>query len=350
MLSKLGARLRSRFARSESRVRGACAEQLENRTLLSLTSSGVETTNMGKGDWIWQVPSAEKNTNTTDVQGLVDYLKAKGLQWVIIKAGDGNDGPIFNYGDGTTPPTNGSWTQWNADTIKKFHDAGIKVFGYHFVYGGGSVGSKAATTTPEGEKQVAEDIMAVGGDGLVIDAEGAWETLPNKDTIAADYCQSFRDKYPYSFLAYAPFVYPSLHSGFPYATFGKFSDVVMPQAYWKTISRAQTPEKMVTDMDTEFRALYSRFAQLGQASSIKPIVPIAQGYDPSSTKITPGSEVATFIELLKSDQNPASPGGYRGVSFWSVQHHTDSIWQAVGAGTIGTTGGRVTGMVFNDTN
>src|SRR4051795_11547049 len=95
-------------------------EPLERRTFLSVGPYGVDPANMGKGEWIWQIPSAEKNTGTTTVQGLADYLKDKGVRWVIVKAGDANNGPIFNYGDMTAPPTTGSWTQFNRELIAAF--------------------------------------------------------------------------------------------------------------------------------------------------------------------------------------------------------------------------------------
>src|SRR5688572_25049793 len=313
-------------------------QPLEPRTLLAMLPVGIDPANMGKGDWVWLVDSARANVGASSVQGLVDYLKNKGMKWIIVKAGDGNDGPFDSY------------TQFNKDLIDRVHAAGMKIFGYHFIYGGGDPAPKVATTTPEGERAVAKEIMSLNPDGLIIDAEGQYERAPNKLASALAYGKAFKDAYPGKLLGHAPFPYVSFHRAFPYYEFGKYSDVIMPQAYWKTISIAQTPEKMHADLEREWHALYNEFRATGKHDAIKPIAPIGQGYDPSATKITPGDEVTRWVNLLKNDTDPASPGGYKGVSFWSVQHHTASIWSAVGSATIGTPTGKINGKVFNDTN
>ena len=59
--------------------------------VLLTTVGGIDTFNMGKGDWIVSVSSAESNTGTNSVQGLMDYLKGKGMKWVAVRAGDGNN-------------------------------------------------------------------------------------------------------------------------------------------------------------------------------------------------------------------------------------------------------------------
>src|SRR5439155_15691834 len=119
-------------ARTKSN-RQALVEQLERRTLLA-TVGGVDPYNMGKGDWIWQISSAETNTGATSVQGLVNYLKAKGLKWIVVKAGDGDSGPVT-----------GAWTQFNSDLVTRVHNAGMKIFGYQFVYGGVTPNAKNQT-------------------------------------------------------------------------------------------------------------------------------------------------------------------------------------------------------------
>src|SRR5205823_8144975 len=65
-------------------------------------------------------------------------------------------------------------------------------------------------------------------------------------------------------------------------------------------------------------------------NAIKPIAPIGQAYS-----AVPGSEISAFVNLLKTDASSASKPGYRGVSFWSCQHHNADEWNAIGAATIG---------------
>jgi len=133
-------------------------QPLEPRTLLAMLPVGIDPANMGKGDWVWLVESSRQAVGANSVQGLVDYLKNQGMKWIIVKAGDGNDGPFDSY------------TQFNRDLIDRVHNAGMKIFGYHFIYGGGNPAPKVATTTPEGERAVAREIMSLNPDGLIIDA------------------------------------------------------------------------------------------------------------------------------------------------------------------------------------
>src|SRR6476620_1793890 len=94
-------------------------EPLESRRLLAAAPGhlvgGVDPYNMGKGDWIWQIPSAMVNTGTTTVPELMSYLKDKGLKWIIVKAGDANNGPVT-----------GTWTQFNKTLIDEAHKVGLK--------------------------------------------------------------------------------------------------------------------------------------------------------------------------------------------------------------------------------
>jgi hypothetical protein len=316
-------------------------ESLESRRLLAVQPGqlvgGVDPYNMGKGDWIWQISSAMTNTQTTTVPDLMKYLKARGMKWVIVKAGDANNGPVT-----------GTWTQFNEALIDAAHAEGLKIFGYHFTYGGVFPNGKNATTTLAGEKAVAEEIMSLNPDGLIIDAEGDWERNPNANRDAEDYAKTFKQKHPTKLLGHAPFPYVRYHQAFPYLGFGKWVDVVMPQLYWETISIAGTPEKILADVNKDYKELYNKFAADGNEEAIKPIVPIGQGYSPSSTDPLPSSEITDFFDLMRNDPDPASPFGYNGASFWSVQHHTTGHWQAIANGTISAATGSIAGRVYND--
>src|SRR5205809_3088072 len=154
-------------ARSSSQGK-ALVEQLESRTMLASIVGGVDPNNMGKGHWIWQISAAETNTGSSTVQGMVDYLKSKNFKWIIVKAGDGNSGPVT-----------GTWTQFNTDLVTRVHNAGMKIFAYQFVYGGVTPNAKNATTTVSGEKKVMDEIMSKNPDGIILDAEGDWEKIIN---------------------------------------------------------------------------------------------------------------------------------------------------------------------------
>ena len=47
--------------------------------------------------------------------------------------------------------------------------------------------------------------------------------------------------------------------------------------------------------------LYNGFATSGHSDSIKPIVPIGQGYDQSSSNVTPPAEITSFFSDLRGD-------------------------------------------------
>src|SRR5438094_3150454 len=170
-------KLFARFYPSSS-ARAATIEALESRTLLA-TVGGVDPSNMGKGEWIWQLSAAETNTGTKTVAALVDFMKKNGFKWLVVKAGDGNDGP------------SGTWKQFNKTLIDTVHAAGLKIFGYHFVYGGKTPNSKNAITTASGEKTVRDAIMALNPDGLIVDAEQDFENGSNRVSVADDYAKTF---------------------------------------------------------------------------------------------------------------------------------------------------------------
>ena len=69
---------------------------------------------------------------------------------ITLKAGDANNGPVT-----------GTWTQFNKALIDAAHAAGMKIFGYHFTYGGVFPNGKNAETSLAGEKKVATEIMSL---------------------------------------------------------------------------------------------------------------------------------------------------------------------------------------------
>src|ERR1700710_2869934 len=79
-----------------------------------LLDNGVESTNLGKGDWIWQMPTTISHLGLAagNVQGVIDYEKSLGMQWITVKCGNGDD----------------IWTQFDSDLIARAHAAGLKIF------------------------------------------------------------------------------------------------------------------------------------------------------------------------------------------------------------------------------
>lgn len=267
----------------------------------------IDTYNMGKGEWIYVITSARSNCGVTTDQQLMDYLKNKGIKWVVVKCGD--------YGTW--------WPQFSSTLITAAHNSGLKIFGYQRCGGGSGLTN---------EINIGKQCLATAADGYVIDAEAEFEgEFSNATTMMT----SLRASYPNAFIAHSPFVYIDYHTQFPYVEFGSYCNAVMPQCYWKEMSK--TPTQMVTDLDAQYSKWYATWTSQGKGAAVKPIIPIAQGYNS-----VPSSEVTSFVNLLKNDATAANPfGPYQGVSFWSTQHHTSSVWTAIGSATIGGSNGIV---------
>ena len=270
----------------------------------------VVATNLGKGDWIWQMPQTMTRLGVSTTQGVINYEAGLGMQWITVKCGDGTN----------------IWSQFTSNLVAQAHAAGLRIFGWAYAYG-------YNPTQVRGEIAVAVNALNLGADGFIIDAEIEYETNAANATLAAQYCQGIRAAAPNTFLAYAPFPYIHYHSGYPYAVFGYYSDAAMPQDYWGAFGIS--PAQMVTDMDTDWRNWQNGLTGTNR-NAIKPIVPLAQSYSPVT-----GAQITAFLAALQADTSPAGVGGYHGVSFWDCQSRNADMDAAVGAATVGTGGAPV---------
>src|ERR1700722_11979880 len=180
---------------------------------LAQLDNGVVATNLGKGDWIWEMSACETALGVSTPQAVLNYEAARGMQWVTVKGADGGN-------------TNG-WTQFNTTLIAQAHAAGLKIFAWAYAYGNNGGG-----TSVQGEINAALTLLGEGADGFIIDAEIEYETNATRTNDAATYCKAIKAAYPNTFLAHAPFPYINYHSRFPYSVFGYYCDAVMPQDYW----------------------------------------------------------------------------------------------------------------------
>lgn len=264
--------------------------------------AAVDPTNMGKGDWIYVVSQAQTAVGAANLQGLIDYQVSKGMKYLIVKAGHG---PVW-------------WSQFNTDLITRCHAAGLQIFGYGRCFG----------DDVTGEINIGKQVLALGADGFIINAEIEYE---GKNAQATQMMNGLRATYPDAFIAHAPFVYIDYHTAFPYVEFGKQCDAVMPQCYWRAAGINITPAQMAIDLNTQWAKWHTTWRSQGNGDVVKPIIPIADGYN-----VFPGSEITTFVNALKNDTNPATPvGRYKGVNFFSCQSHTTSHWSAIGSVSIG---------------
>lgn len=235
----------------------------------------------GRGIWIWKLSQAENG----DVTAIINRLTSQGIQWVALKCGDS----VYFWQDQCTQPL-----------VTRFHDAGIRVYGWQHVYG----------DDPIGEADIANRILDLGLDGFIVDAESAYEGKP---LSAAIYMVSIRIHHPSRFIAYTTFPIISYHQRFPYVEFGRYCDAVMPQAYWQAIG--VSPERMLEWMDSEWSQWEQIWRDTGNADAIKPIIPIGQGWNVS------GDEIARFSDMVAAK-------GHSAVSLWVYHRMNPAMWEA----------------------
>ena len=274
--------------------------------------SGVDPDALGKGDWIWRLPESIAAVGASDLQGLINYEKSRGMKWLAIKAGDGNS----------------VWTQFTTNVVAQCQAAGLKVFAWAYAYGG--TANPYNPSDVPGEINVAVNALSLGADGFIINAESEYEALgiSGAPSAAEQYCQGIRSAYPNTFLAHAPFLtFNSVRINL-YRSFGRYCDAVMPQAYY--YFNGLSVSASVNSLNSQWTAAQNLWRSTGYLDAIKPIAPIGWGAAPSV-----GSDIVEFVNLLKTSGAPATEGGYRAVSFWSCQSHTADIWNGIESVSIG---------------
>jgi hypothetical protein len=226
------------------------------------------------GMWIWYVAKA----NGGSPARIAGRARARGIDTVFIKAGDGND----------------AWSQFTPQLIAALKARGLDVCAWVFVYG----------TDPIGEARVSAEAVRRGADCLVIDAESRYEgRYAQASTYITRLRASIGPDYP---LGLASFPYVHYHPGFPYSVFlgPDGAEFNLPQIYWRAIGT--TVDKAIATTYT-YNRVYER-----------PIDPMGQLYGSP-----PVSEVLRFRKL-------ALANGFGGVSWWSWQHATPQGFRAAG--------------------
>ncbi len=230
-----------------------------------VTSPSVPTFD-GDAMWIWLTTRTEGGSATR----IAARAKRSGLELVILKAGNERT----------------QWTQLNPSFVGTLHAAGIRVCGYHFVYG----------RHPIAEARLSARIARTGADCLVIDAESDYKGRYREAEL---YMRELRrlvgPAYP---IGLTSFPYVHYHSTLPYSVFlgpGN-ADFNVPQMYWRAIGTSVDSVFQITYMDNR---IYKR-----------PIYPLGQTWMQPSR-----AQVVRFRSL-------ATAYGATGVSWWSWQETT----------------------------
>ncbi len=229
----------------------------------------------GDAMWIWLMTRTEGGSATQ----IAARAKRSGLELVILKAGSERT----------------QWTQLNPTFVRTLHAAGIRVCGYHFVYG----------RHPLSEARLSARIARTGADCLVVDAESDYK---GRYLEAEVYMRELRrlvgSDYP---VGLTSFPYVNYHSTLPYSVFlgPGGADFNVPQMYWRAIG---------TSVDRVFRTTY-----MHNRIYRRPIYPLGQVW-----MQPPPAEIRRFRTL-------AAAYGATGVSWWSWQEGTARDFRAVGA-------------------
>jgi len=229
----------------------------------------------GDAMWIWLMTRTEGGSAAR----IAARAKRSGLDLVILKAGNERT----------------QWTQLNPTLVRTLHNAGIRVCGYHFVYG----------RYPVSEARLSARIARTGADCLVIDAESEYQ---GRYVQAQLYMRELRrlvgTSYP---VGLTSFPYVHYHSSFPYSVFlgPDGADFNVPQMYWRAIG---------TSVDSIFQITY-----MHNRIYDRPIYPLGQVWMHPRP-----AEIRRFRAL-------ATAYGSTGVSWWSWQEGNTRDFSAVGA-------------------
>ncbi len=137
-----------------------------------------------------------------------------GVSWVAPRGGE----------SGTRDP---QWSPAKAiSAIKRYHAAGLRVYPWLF----------SRPWSYRLEIELFKQFVAEGADGIIIDAEFAWDF--GQRATASRYMEELDRALPKAWIADAPWAYPAFHPGFPFAEFGRRVNARMPQCYWTEFGTA----------------------------------------------------------------------------------------------------------------
>ncbi|MFZ1080331.1 MAG: Ig-like domain-containing protein [Candidatus Kryptoniota bacterium] len=259
-----------------------------------------------KGMWIWQTWLYENG----NLDSIISRLKATDVSWVAVKLGDSNS-PWNSPGHDFY-----TWVLGYGgldSVIIKFHDNGIKFFGWQYVYGASQYSGTGTTAT---EADVSNEILDLPGiDGFIIDAEIEFE-VHGMDTVAALYLDSIRAVHPNSFVALTSFARVT-GQPMPWTVFFASCDVNMPQAYWAL--RPTSVSQEFSAMRSDFESWEQIWINQGYISSIKPIVPIGCEDGEGDGYQEHYGDIQQFCSLSQGV-------GYVGVSLWEYADMDSMNW------------------------
>jgi hypothetical protein len=236
----------------------------------------------GKWVWVWNV----RRCDGGDTARIAARLTDAGCEGALVKAFDGP-----RWFDQGRP-----WREIAAELRSR----GTSVGGWGYLYG----------NDPAGEAQRAIETATFGqANLLVLDVETEFK---GKAAAAEEVCRRIRDELgPHYPLYFSSFAIARYHRTFPFAAFNRYCTGAAPQVYWNAF---RWPVEQALAMTYEDH----------MALGIEPdrVFPVGGLYQEGLIRYPPPEEVREFGRV-------AARRGSAGVSFWSYEHMSSEMWQAV---------------------
>lgn len=239
---------------------------------------GQKNTPVGLGIWI-----AFQNSIGT-VEKSIELLKLVGAKWVAPRAGEG-------------PWRDSYWKPDMArEAIKKYHDAGIKVYPWIYSY----------PNSYTAEVPIFKALMEEGADGVFIDAEIEWQGHGQNKPAAESFMQKLRSELGDDcFIGHAPFPYVQWHLDFPYEEFGKYCDAVCDQLYWTEISN-DTVKHHIAVTDKQWSDVLAKNPNFAK---VRCPIGVTYGHELKNVKVPPPgefriSDLEDFLDWCESKKLP----------------------------------------------
>jgi LysM repeat protein len=248
----------------------------------------VDRTLAGKWVWIWNW----RRCDGGDAERVAGRLKSAGCAGALVKAFDG--GRWFAQSNG---PEGGPSFR---DIRRALRSRGLAAGGWGYLYGRdpAAEAARAIETAQYGE-----------ADLLVLDVESEFKGRPE---AAEEVCRRVREALGPSYpLYYSTFAIARYHRSFPYAAFERYCTGTAPQVYWNAF---RWPH------DRALAWTYEDYAAMGVAP--ERVFPVGGLYREGLTPYPAPDEVRDFVRR-------AAEAGSRGVSFWSYEHMSEAMWDAV---------------------
>jgi len=263
----------------------------------------------GKGLFIWQVWKLEKGLiDKPKYDAIVQRLVDSKTDFVSIKFAD--DEYPYNVRWGKYPYWSGGiQADFLAVLVPMIKTAGIRVFGWQYVRGSRPL---------EQADAAADRILALGMDGLDIDAEAEYKVLGNRDEAARTYTNRLGqrlDGLPISLCSYR---YPKLHAQLPFIPFLRGCQYIAQQCYWEG---AHNPPTQLDSSIAQYKELVA-----GAGLAQLPFVPVGSAYKVGSWRCTPEDIQAFYDHALKL--------GLPGASLWSMDYmrmNMPELWEVYAA-------------------